>query len=1045
MSRLNRYSLTLFVLFSVFVTSLVQPPALARDRKPVVISFGQPNIWSLEQAHYLLARMHMTNLSLQAATLTSDKLDPNIRHGTRIQILQQLLEIGAKFDQGKAFQNKRIVEDARFNDARRRELIVRRNNLQNESLALTREIKRLEIERARMDTDESATDDQKKLKTVEIDKKSEELAEIKELITQDTAEITTLAPKDAPTPEFPDALPSPSQLPSAMLASLVEKNAEDLLKAAGDPKLNATTMLDNTIQLQYEIIAKQLTLLRDEVGPGERLVFLELPQSIYTTPGDGDEKMAQTWWHVNGYTRTDPLLRLLIELLEVELKWSRIKQVPAYIRLQPQIDDYKCAAPTPEQRESVKTDPILSIFVGLKCERGSARKAALDKLYREASTLFARIEQNGAKDTSEQIDVIRKLLAVGKALAPDESTKTTKDGLKVQEVEARQPGGEKLVKSTSHNTEIKRRKEIDALKNILLKVLSQEDPLSPSDELLKNQDFKQAWEAFEKFRKEIEAEMGSGVERALEFRRLDEDLAGASDAPDSNLPRRTVRTVDIIPRQSSLNVNDINDTVKATRIVAAFKFLFGFAGEVNFHRQREQFEQFMHQEIYASGFGKGSRDFGWTFGAVPGTKRVAPGVRTTYAALIVPEDAESIVLSARGCYFPRKSYQPLDFQDTGHTDWDVARRYKQFNCGDEQNYVLTIPGGGDISNYWVTSIDYEHGRKNGDYVTVSVRGNNFSSQMGVLIDGVALFPTVGLAQQHLMPRKTVNNQEQALASECAEPDNKGICGRYERVDAEQIVFTFKMPPTYVGTPTITLIAPGKSIDLNNLKNARVNGQANASLRDDAPIMFGMTGLSITNFQVLSNVANQRWGALLTGTGFDAADTIIINGKPVTTATFRSANLVEVTFDLTSDDTLKVSVVRNKQVVSSSYPNPIVMAVNNATVISSEPAVKKPKKPSIMMVKIEGRGLSSRIAVTPNRGTLGPYQSISPNAMIIELHDAKLPVVLKVVDKGTCATTNVILEKEAKDNEAKPKPKPKPKEGPQPTTETKPAENKPAQP
>ena len=48
----------------------------------------------------------------------------------------------------------------------------------------------------------------------------------------------------------------------------------------------------------------------------------------------------------------------------------------------------------------------------------------------------------------------------------------------------------------------------------------------------------------------------------------------------TEIERHTVRTVDIIPRQSSLNINDIQETVKATGILASFKFLFGFAGQV---------------------------------------------------------------------------------------------------------------------------------------------------------------------------------------------------------------------------------------------------------------------------------------------------------------------------------------------------------------------------------------------------------------------------------------------------------------------------------
>src|ERR1044072_9304439 len=123
---IRNYWLTILLMISLFVCGLLPYSTTAageRKRKPVVVSFGQPNIWSLEQAHYLLARMHMTNLDLQAKALTDDDLDPNRITGTRIQIIKQLLEIGAQFDQGIGFQNQRIVENARFNDERRRNLI----------------------------------------------------------------------------------------------------------------------------------------------------------------------------------------------------------------------------------------------------------------------------------------------------------------------------------------------------------------------------------------------------------------------------------------------------------------------------------------------------------------------------------------------------------------------------------------------------------------------------------------------------------------------------------------------------------------------------------------------------------------------------------------------------------------------------------------------------------------------------------------------------------------------------------------------------------
>ena len=992
----NRW-LTLLVAASLLIVGLRPPTTFAwdKDRKPIVVSFGQPNIWSLEQAHYLLARMHMTNLELQAKALTDAELDPNIIHGTRIQILKQLLEINGQFDQGVGFQNRRVVENARFNDSRRQEVLTRRDANRNEAVALRREIARLEIERGRMNGNPSATDEDRAQKTLEIDKKNEELAAVRERIAQDDEDVKTLAAAPSETPSSPSTVATPGSLPTSVLDKIVEKNVQDLFQDTRDAKLNATTMLDNTVQLQYEIIAKQLTLLRDEVGPGERLVFLELPQSIYSTPGSGDEKMAQTWWHVNGYTRTDPLVRLLLELYEVEYKWVKIQQVQAFKDRAKEIDSVKnCGSIAQSTRNEMHNDPILDLFVGLKCERDSARRAVLGKLYREANTLFARVEQNGARNTSELVEAIRKVIEVQKGTP---SAKT--------------PGTERLL--SPQPVEAERHIKIQALKEKLLTILSKDPPFSSVEDA-------------ETQLKAFEISNGSEFERSIEFISLDDN--GATQNGKSDIQRRTVRTVDIIPRQSSLNVNDIQETVKSTGILAAFKFLFGFAGQVNFKRQREQYEQFVHQELYASGFGKGSRDFGWTFGALPGTKRVAPGVRTTFAALVVPNDAESVVLSARGCYFPRKKYQPLDFEDTGHKDWNDDDDYRRYNCGDDQKYILAVPGGGETSNFWVTNVDYQDGKNDGEFTTVSVRGNNFSSQMGVLVNGVPLFATVGLAQPNLMPKKAAAREGQpatTVAFDCA-GEQKGICGHYERIDSEQIVFSFRMPDNYVGTPTLTLIGPGKAVDLNSI-GLRINGKGNINLRNDAAFMFGRrpsTALSINDLQLLNLTTTPpttRGGtpsitvkALLTGAGFDGANDIVyVNGVELTTAPakkFNSSNLYELEFTLPRGDNLEVTIVQRAETVSKTFSNPPGLKITNATVLSSEPAGTN--TPGIMNVKLEGSGFSNRLQlVVDGASTQSRLVNVSSREVIVRLVSPEAVVVIGLRDTQTGARApGVVVQK-----------------------------------
>ena len=984
----QRYWLTLVITASLLVPGLFPPIALAQNdgRKPIVISFGQPNIWSLEQAHYLLARMHMTNLELQAKSLSRDDLDPNATHGTRIQIIKQLLEIGAQYDQGIGFQNKRIVQQAEFDDTRRRDLIANRDRMRAESLQLSRSINRLKSERA---TVEDGTPQATQL-DAQIKQKTDDKADLDAEIANHDTEITNLGAGPSGALGAPTPSSSPfdgSRLPESMLSKLTEAELKELATAGNDPKLNATTMLDNSVQLQYEIIAKQLTLLRDEVGPGERLVFLELPQSIYSTPGSGDEKMAQSWWRVNGYTHTDPLLRLLLELYELEWKWKKIREVEAFNGVDNDLKNEPCELIHEETIKRKVTNPKYRdfgvMYLEFKCERAAARERVLSNLFRQASSDFDRIEQGGARETSRTIEAIRKVIGMEVIGTPPKDDDKSK------------------ILQTSVAT---KRKDIAHLRKILLNILSDPDPNVEDDP-----DGKPLYSV----------DKGNGIE----FMPLDEQQPMATGA---DIQRHTVRAVDIIPRQSSLNVNDIQNTVKATGILAAFKFLFGFAGQVNFQRQKEQFEQFIHQELYASGFGKGNNDFGWTFGALPGTKRVAPGVRTTYAALIVPDDAESLVLSARGCYFPRKNYQPVDFEDTGNHDWLNPKRFSKYNCSEQQTYILPIPGGGNTSNFWVTNVNYQPVKK-GDYVTVSVRGNNFSSQMGVLINGVALQPTVGLAHPHLMPRAASSPSPDpsggplVVLTDCASPTT--ICGRYERIDSRQIVFSFKMPNNSdIGIPTITLVAPGKSIDLNAISNIWVNGQMLAKKGETlnererkVKFMFGERApdTAITDLLIVNaNAGAANAEALLIGSGFDEQkDLVYLNGVLLDGAakTFKSPNLYRLTFPMTADETVSIAFAQDKTVITRSFINPAALRITASNSTYEAPAGVKP---GVLTVRLNGTGFTPppRLKLDVDSSPESRLIYLSPTEVIATIPAPKLPVVIRLTDNTTHRAVSRVIDK-----------------------------------
>jgi hypothetical protein len=57
--------------------SLLPSAQAARGGEAVKVIPGKPSIWTLEQAHYLLASMHETNQGLKLNQLSATALDPN--------------------------------------------------------------------------------------------------------------------------------------------------------------------------------------------------------------------------------------------------------------------------------------------------------------------------------------------------------------------------------------------------------------------------------------------------------------------------------------------------------------------------------------------------------------------------------------------------------------------------------------------------------------------------------------------------------------------------------------------------------------------------------------------------------------------------------------------------------------------------------------------------------------------------------------------------------------------------------------------------------
>lgn len=511
-----------------------------------------------------------------------------------------------------------------------------------------------------------------------------------------------------------------------------------------------------------------------------------------------------------------------------------------------------------------------------------------------------------------------------------------------------------------------------------------------------------------------------------------------------------VRTVELIPRQSSLNVNDMKLRVKSGMFSFVASFLFGFGSRLNVQRQREQFSQFVQQELYSSAFGKGSREFGWTFTPMPGTDRLLSGVRTTYAAVIVPEEATSLLLESNGCYFPRDSYQPNNFDDTQTPKRWIADNRMSRNCGQGKAFLVPIPNGGadETNNFWVRSVSYRPVKK-GERIVVLVSGSNFSSQIGVLVNGVPLTPAVGLAQP------LIRDDSDARRDALNDLKNEKVRGNIERVDANKIVFSFEIPD-FEGTPTITLVAPGRAIDINWLENIAVNEFQLARLTGkplnsckcglkppdcvaEAPWMFGTKPVAV-DFKIDSVepflIGNGNMKVLIHGAGFKPEDSIssscptptqapgvaptptptpgspparelYINGvrlrfRPVSPA------LIEVRpFPIPSDEKIQVTLVYGTDTIrSEAINNPARLSIMDTEIIVFEAATKD--EPATLVVKIKGTGFTDKL-----KASIGEVAVKSATEAILTITNPKAAATMVLTDEASGQQVKTIITRKTR--------------------------------
>jgi hypothetical protein len=987
-------------------------------QRPIVITADQPNIWTLEQAHYLLAQMHRRNLDLKAQSL--EALDPNAINGVNMDVLKSLLEVAVEFDEIKGFGNKQIKTRSGGDLQRRDDLIRKRSVLEDNSVRVTARVAELTILKGRSDDEEVKSDLQS-----QIDELGVVQGSLRQQIDSINMELSTLT---VGTGSMQGVAPN-AQLDRSKLAgsldSLFATTATTIANGfANAPQLNASLRLENYLQMQYEILSKQLTLLRDEVGPGERLIFLEMPQSINASHDKANNKWAQSWWRISGYSKcviaTAPERWAPCSAFLESIGYSPGGRKTTMSEITSAVVGYTGKPIYYEGTELLAAQDLLNVRRIVEAMLRPENNQVVTELKRASNEdrygglrAFVDIYEIcvSSKENIEppvrmsEEDVRAKIRAIYPTLAPA-AVSDTRTFLKDLS----------CTKSLAENEIFLRESLLLLFNDYIEGRLPRAQQQGPKDSRVKR-------------RLMLENTFSGGVQKWENYSQ--EVISFNDENPGSNGPSiwsgikdRQIRVVDLFPRQSSLNVNSLNLRSNAFSLKGIFTLIVGFGANGGYQQTRERYSQFVQQELYSSGFGKGAREFGWTFNPMPGMKRLSSGTRTTYAIAIVPEDATGIIMDSRGCYFPRAAEEPRNFSDA-YSSTEPNR-----GCESHSRFFVPIPeGGADRKNgFSVNEIHYKPVNKGGKIV-VTISGRNFSSQIGLLVDGYPLKQALGLGQPFILDDSAAG--QSVISTEA----NLKIRGSFERIGSNQIVATFEMPDSYEGTPTISLITPGNSQDLRNFYNIKINGTFPTDLAA-AEYMFGRRigtsdkAVRVDKVSVFKTSNDKRLRAAIVGTGLDQISKIYVNGvehgvgvaNPITvkrtliTFDFDKPDDKSISFALVTgpEDTLTAGPVENPAIESSA---PVKFKVNKE--ISFIDYQTKPDGSEWAVVQITGIGLDNAktdkgefIAVSSTEGLLKLLKSALPDVITVSnKDDPKLKSSIVVTNRAPDSAEEKEAEKE----------------------------------
>jgi hypothetical protein len=925
----------LLVLLPV-VSALACVPALAQgwDKEKalapsVIVDLGTPQIFTMEQAHYLLERNRALDLGLQEQN--PSPLNPNDTAGVRASALQTLFSGSVSFDAALGAKNRAAVTQFNSQVAQYNALYSQRAVYMAQQAAVTGALAAAQIQ---LQTLQAASPPA-----------AQAIAQQQNLISQLTAQNTMLSSEitsldsvigTAPTvPNISTSAPADETTATALGSNSTFDNiVKGFNTGPGASKLSASVQLDNYVNFQYEMVAKQLTLLQDQAGPNSRVLFVELPHSIYVTNklhlypyfgGLWGNHLVQSWWTIGGALQVKPLNEwavgngahrppTLLEAIELNRKFEAFaKTGMALVRANElnelkRLDDMHAAkvkqlnaaaaatindleaqkkslqAPAAPSHESIKETPESKKATKCDCPADNAAKrpTAADLSAREE-----RILSQLSADLAQEDDTYK--VARQKATdaqMPEQISATAAQSISYLALKA--------FLSSYASTEYH---QADAKAG--------ESPISGNFNIFPGS--------------------GSNTEDRINFDAwasywLYGAIGRETGTPGSD--SAPIYAIDLIPRQSSLNVAEANTSTRQIGFAGVFSWLSGLGARARYERQKQEFSQYTQVETYATAFGKGDYTFGWTFGPTPGTKQIGAGLRTTYAILVVPKDTRVVRLNAIGCGYrrrevPRNPFAPAtgemkEPESNGLQTWTgptTQNKLDSEDCGRLRTFDVDVPNSDD--NFWIENAQYTPVPA-GQRATVTISGR-FGDTVGVLVNGTPLQKVPSVTQPLLTP------PGYTVPANAGDAGTQGVFEivhtRNPRTDdiGSDIVVSFTMPVTFVGTPRITIVSAARDKLVNEVPSG--NKLFKGNLLDDdpaGPMFYPLPAITRVDADYSNDSVNTT--VKIVGRGFDTRETssFVFGTEPLRLHTDPNSPLIEGEYQVLANGAIIHAFIERKK-------------------------------------------------------------------------------------------------------------------------------------